>query len=309
MKSTLIFCLTLFSFLISNAQNTNCSPTLSEIYDFEIGDVFHYSNIYSKADHDGTTLYHTKESIEILNKKISGDTTTYYRKIVNSNTTLDTLVLIDDSTHILNMCDSSFVRVNSLSYYKNFPAGVEDIYSLVRVYKNDTVRTWDNDYPRIVKATGIFSHNDAFYIKSDSGSYEPIDANFNGPHFLVEYAAGVGLLFEGHDDFESGYERRLIHKINGTDTTVYHTAAIHKSQLKHLQFSAFPNPVKDKLTLKFDNANLTNYTIINAMGQIIKSGELQGLEQTIHLKDLPAGIYFINTETAEASGSLRFIKE
>lgn len=307
MKSTLIFWLLLFSILKSNAQYTNCSPTFSEIYDFEVGDEFLYG---IKENPGGGTqdYWQSTQTITILNKIISGDTIIYYREL--NGTLRDTLVIIrSDSTHFLNQCDSSIVKVNSLSHYKNYPTGVQDIYSYIRVYNNDTVRTWDNVHPRIVKAVGGFSHNNAFYTRSDSGTYEPIDANFDGPHFLVEYAAGSGLLYEGHDDFESWYERRLIHKINGTDTTVYHAASIHKSQLQPLQFSVFPNPVKEKLTLKFDNATATKFSILNTTGQIIKTGETQSKNHTIILEDLPAGIYFIDIESDESNGTLRFIKE
>ena len=294
----------------SNAQTTNCSPTFSEIFDFEVGDKFHYSLVSTKDDHDGTTAYFSKETITILEKIVTGDTTFYYRRIANRNgTNKDTLVLINDSSHFLNQCDSSFARVTSLSYYKNFPVGVEDVYSLVRVYKNDTVRTWDNDFPRIVKAIGGFSDKNVFFTRSDSGTYEPIDANFDGPHFLVEYAAESGLLYEGHNDFESGYGRRLIHKINGTDTTVYHIASINNSELQPLQFSAFPNPVKNTINLEFKTSESRTYSITNSLGKVITKGQSEGLSHTIDLTSFPKGIYFLNSTSVNQSGTIRFIKE
>lgn len=309
MKSTLIFCLTLFSFLISNAQNSNCSPTLSEIYDFEVGDEFLYG--IKENPGGGTQEYwYSQQRITIVDKIISSDTVKYYREIKTfSDLILDTITIIIDSSHFLNQCDSSFVRVNSLSYYKNFPDGVEDIYSLVRVYNNDTIRTWDNDHPRIVKAIGGFSHNNVFYTKSDSGSYEPIDANFNGPHFSIEYAVGSGLLYEGHDDFESGYERRLIHKINGTDTTFYHTASTNKSQLQPLEFSAFPNPVKNTINLEFQTSENRTYSISNSFGKIIMIGNSEGLSHTIDLTLFSKGIYFLNSTSKNVNGTIKFIKE
>jgi hypothetical protein len=272
-----------------------------------VGDEFLYG---IKENPGGGTqdYWFSQQRITILDKIISGDTIIYYRDF--GGDTRDTIVIVErDSNHFLNQCDSSFVRVNSLSYYKNFPAGVKDIYSSIRVYNNDTVRTRDNDHPRIVKATGRFSHNDAFYTKSDSGTYEPIDANFNGPDFLVEYAAGSGLLYEGHGDFESSYERRLIHKINGADTTVYHTASINKSPLKFLQFSAFPNPVKTTINLEFKTSKSRTYSISNSLGKELLLGKSEGLSHSIDLTSFSQGIYFLNSTSENESGTIRFVKE
>jgi hypothetical protein len=303
---TLILACTIYQL---SAQSTNCTPTLSQIYDFEVGDEFLYG--IKENPGGGTQEYrYSTQIITILNKIISSDTVYYYREIKTPwDLVLDTLTITNDSSHFLNQCDSSIVKVNSLSYYKNYPAGVQDIYSFIRVYNNDTVRTWDNDHPRIVKAVGGFSHNNVFYTRSDSGTYEPIDNNFDGPHFLVEYAAGSGLLYEGHDDFESSYQRRLIHKINGTDTTVYHTASTKKSQLQPLEFSAFPNPVKNTINLEFKTSESRTYSITNSLGKIIMTGSSEGLSHTIDLTSFPKGIYFLNSTSEKQSGTTKFIKE
>jgi hypothetical protein len=181
MKNILLLVFFICSINQANAQSTNCSPTFSEIFNFEIGDEFLYG-IQENPGGGTQDYWYSQQRITILDKIVSGDTIIYYRGL--GGALRDTLVIVgSDSTHFLNQCDSSMVKVNSLSYYRNYSPDGPDIYSFVRMYNNDTVRTWDNGHPRIVKGVGGFSHNNVFYTRSDSGTYEPIDANFDGPHF------------------------------------------------------------------------------------------------------------------------------
>lgn len=307
MKSTFISCLLLISLLKSNAQNTNCSPTLSEIYDFEVGDEFIYG-IKENPGGGGRDYWQSALRIVILDKITSGDTTIYYRE--RGGAYRDTLIVIDDSSHHLNQCDLSLVNVNSFFYYEFYNPDSIDIYTYIKIYDNDTVRTWDNDYPRSVKAiTNQSIFESGYFIMSDSNTYEPISFSDVGMAITIEYAAGAGIIHEDHFKFESHYIKRLIHKINGTDTTFYHTASTNKSQLQPLEFSAFPNPVKNTINLEFQTSESRTYSISNSFGKIIMIGNSEGLSHTIDLTSFSKGIYFLNSTSKNENGTIKFIKE
>jgi len=70
-------------------------------------------------------------------------------------------------------------------------------------------------------------------------------------------------------------------------------------------FTAYPNPVKNLLTLKTEDA-VVNTTIINSVGQTVK---LFKNTSYLDLNDLRAGIYFIIVNTTKGSSVEKIIKE
>ena len=54
----------------------------------------------------------------------------------------------------------------------------------------------------------------------------------------------------------------------------------------------FPNPAKDEITIKLKSGlGLVSYSILNIYGQVIMSGVLSNVSETIDVKALPAGQY------------------
>ncbi len=77
--------------------------------------------------------------------------------------------------------------------------------------------------------------------------------------------------------------------------------AINKEQAVQQKIILFPNPTKDKLTIK--NADKeTKVGLINYLGQLVKETELENGE--IDVKELPGGIYFLRINDL----SYKFIK-
>ena len=72
------------------------------------------------------------------------------------------------------------------------------------------------------------------------------------------------------------------------------------------EFSLFPNPVNDQLTIKNSMVELT-FSIYNSIGKIVKSGVL---ENTITTEELANGIYFfrLQNKKAEIIYTSKFIK-
>ena len=68
----------------------------------------------------------------------------------------------------------------------------------------------------------------------------------------------------------------------------------------------FPNPVEDILTIKTSKGGKMNYKIINALGQIVNTGETS---KEIIVDRLEAGMYYIEVTNGEDKMMKRFIKE
>ncbi|WP_378176049.1 endonuclease [Aquimarina sp. SS2-1] len=74
-----------------------------------------------------------------------------------------------------------------------------------------------------------------------------------------------------------------------------------------LDFTFYPNPVKEVLILKSKNAINANYTIINHLGQVIKTGKVT--KQPILVSELASGMYFISLRNGNQTISKKFTKE
>lgn len=77
-------------------------------------------------------------------------------------------------------------------------------------------------------------------------------------------------------------------------------------------FELFPNPAKDKLTVKLINANADNtYEITDITGKVVISKTGNGIQNTFDISHLNAGCYFIKvTNVADNKTSVtKFIKE
>ena len=78
------------------------------------------------------------------------------------------------------------------------------------------------------------------------------------------------------------------------------------NQIEKIDFNIYPNPSKGIFHVK--TKGTAQLTIINAVGQIIKTQEING-EATINLADNGAGIYFIRLQSENSIGTKRIIVE
>ncbi len=71
----------------------------------------------------------------------------------------------------------------------------------------------------------------------------------------------------------------------------------------------YPNPVKDKLTLEFDNATSNNLYITNTLGQIVYSVNTVNSKEELDLSFLPIGIYYLKIQNNSTQKVFKVIKE
>ena len=72
------------------------------------------------------------------------------------------------------------------------------------------------------------------------------------------------------------------------------------------EFKLYPNPVKgDVLNIKLSKKITVSYKIINMLGQVVNTGKTT---QEVNVKNLEAGMYYIEVDDGDAIMSKKFIK-
>ncbi len=74
-----------------------------------------------------------------------------------------------------------------------------------------------------------------------------------------------------------------------------------------VKVTIYPNPVNNVLFVKTTQPG--NYQIINLLGEILKSGELNNNLNRLDVNNLPSGIYFINVANGNDVQKVKFVKE
>lgn len=74
------------------------------------------------------------------------------------------------------------------------------------------------------------------------------------------------------------------------------------------EFTMYPNPVKDRLTIKYNSRETVNIEIYNVLGTKVKSIAHSGLESDVNVSDLQNGIYFVRYKNGNQMISKTFTK-
>lgn len=74
------------------------------------------------------------------------------------------------------------------------------------------------------------------------------------------------------------------------------------------EFSFYPNPVKDRLQIRFNSREPMTIEVYNVLGTKVKSIVHQGSESEINVSDLQNGIYFIRYKNGNQTVSKPFSK-
>ena len=71
----------------------------------------------------------------------------------------------------------------------------------------------------------------------------------------------------------------------------------------------YPNPVNDELTIKTANGDFTSFTIVNTIGQLMMTGQLDGSSPThVDVRAFPAGVYYITLKGGQGKKVVKFEK-
>lgn len=102
-------------------------------------------------------------------------------------------------------------------------------------------------------------------------------------------------------DSQGRSDVHLVMNIVGTSTTA------GLDDLELVDFSYYPNPVKDKLLMKA-NENITNIVLYNSLGQEIRKIRPLQLEAELDLAFLTTGTYFVKVLVKDKIGSFKVVK-
>lgn len=108
--------------------------------------------------------------------------------------------------------------------------------------------------------------------------------------------------------YQSGQYMQVLQNANGCDSVLTIDLIVNYTGLSELATSAsvYPNPTSTTLTVKFTKAHFDSYSIMNIEGKEVLSGVLNGVNTTIDVQSLKAGVY--NLRFKGESSVVRFTK-
>lgn len=157
----------------------------------------------------------------------------------------------------------------------------------------------------------VVDHNDK--VIANGGPYEMLPTAGTKVHeltftipagecamFIIEDNVGNGITSES---FGKGYYKLYDSKGNilaesdgdfgfGEYHIIYVHGAMSVEDVTETTYNIFPNPVKDVLTITGEN--MSQITVFNALGQLVKSVNCNDYAVQINVNDLQNGMYFVN---------------
>ena len=310
-------------------------PQVSEIYDFNIGDVYQYRGTYFEGAFYSSENYTQK--ISILDKSIHEDTLHYVVQSIYNGTRfhpnegytievrLDTLEwqFINDSSHPANGYHLSLVdNMNNQSVFGNFDLFANEPLATPLTTLSVFEQEWDGIHkavgstiigPSIIDGTPEASVP-LFYIENDS--FLGIPCCIAGAGKI--YQAGLGMTYYFIGEFEVSKAHYLAAYVKGTDTVgvifsdetllLTSTASIAPvtSPLK-----IYPVPTTDELTIEWkEELQGTSLAIYSVSGQLITHIPIRKEQQriVINTQNFLPGLYFVQVSTTRGDWFGKFIR-
>ncbi|NLF42292.1 MAG: T9SS type A sorting domain-containing protein [Bacteroidales bacterium] len=86
------------------------------------------------------------------------------------------------------------------------------------------------------------------------------------------------------------------------------TYTYYSKENNEIEFTCFPNPASDFITISLPGSDFVKVSIMNLHGQVLSTRVENSRKFQIPVNDLSQGIYFINVERGGKMGSYKFIK-
>jgi ELWxxDGT repeat protein len=78
----------------------------------------------------------------------------------------------------------------------------------------------------------------------------------------------------------------------------------------NFEMKLYPNPTTEQLTIKTDSKLIgSNYSVLNIMGQTVRSGKVISDNTLLEVGGLPSGIYLVKIHSKDGRSVSRFVKE
>ncbi len=125
---------------------------------------------------------------------------------------------------------------------------------------------------------------------------------------LINLTGLDSVIVNGEVYYQSGQYTQVLQNSNGCDSVLTIDLIVNYTGLSELATSAsvYPNPTSTTLTVKFTKPHFESYSIMNIEGKEVLSGVLNGVNTTIDVQSLKAGVY--NLRFKGESSVVRFTK-
>lgn len=315
------------TYLLSGFDSTSIgvqSLTMAEIFDFDIGDIFHYYKSYSGNIGHHVEYYHRT----ILNKVIDTTNTTIRYTVRDSsvNTTEywggGSSVYLDIMTATSSLIYSGGETIFDeqgfapygyyySSYIDRLTGYMQDIGLLNEAPLTEQFYTPDYN-SRMLKQSiqRVFrDYPDTFKVSYDTIPF--LRCNFRGTVF----GKGLGYVKNSNDIYSvnSGCPDSMIYFKKGNETWGNPTNLMNilKSEMSISNFpgSYFPNPFNDKLILKNLSEDTRRIQLFSIDGNLLDEIHLFGQSTyQFNTQNLPSGIYILSIATSIGQYHAKVIK-
>ena len=274
--------------------------TTTQIYDYEIGDEYHYEVQTNLNINYGTYDRFIKKVIGKILHAQDSVTYTFQRQVRD-----DELVVVNNNpfpTHqYTNFQDtvSETYQLGSTILSGSYLDGLT-LSTLPFVIGNLGIYDSDFNEPSIIDFEGMGNSGDTI-----------CDYTFEIERYTT-YVFGVGSFYHfTNGDINSYYysSEELVYYKKGLKTwgnPLILPLSVNENSLSKISY--YPNPVKDQLTIENLKEN-TIYKLININGALVNSGSLQATPNSISMVDLLPGVYLLQLQTQNEFKTLKLVKE
>ena len=300
------------SFELVGIQDTEYGesvPGFWEMYDFEVGDVFQFSNYAYYIWGDGTTLLkYTIDSKTVSNNQISYtyhgiEHVTYFEPGGGGGTSSEfvdgELTFIDSTGHPANFYPNQLIRIP----YSSAGYGTQRVFSKTIFGMDNTFLTYRKQFGVKEFSYGFYDTELYYELDSDSDTLNRFIQVVSDPCGVkgIGYGAHIGQIFRSDDCFEYAENDELIGVVLDGDTlgiiypdSVLLTNVYSDKSFEKDPISIYPNPAIDNFLIIVNQPNSGNllFELRNSLGQLVKQFEVNSVELRVSVANLEAGLYF-----------------
>ncbi|MBC8045699.1 MAG: T9SS type A sorting domain-containing protein, partial [Fimbriimonadaceae bacterium] len=124
-----------------------------------------------------------------------------------------------------------------------------------------------------------------------------------GSDLFLLTVTGIGIQYDIDLPFNNGYQ--IIPRYS---SDILLNIGHNISSVPDNYYLLYPNPTTDNLTINSKEI-IQSVEIINQLGEIVNVVEINAMQKTIDVQQLPAGYYFLKLKTASGVYSSDFIKQ
>ena len=262
MKNTLLFFISFF--ILNNSSIAQDFPTIGEVYDYDIGDVFHHRERFIEGEPNWYYSDTTIRNMEVVGKYYSENSdTVYYEFLVKKQTIFES-----------NPQGNNYTEYYTTKWYSDLDA----------IQDGDTVIEDPNIYNgrKTVKYQNLIMN----------GSIEQVI----GYHWTI--GCGLPYQYSSHFDFAILFGDHTTHELvyykKGDEEWGEEQIILNipeNTPIKTLK--PYPNPAQNYISISNSGDKLGLIKIFNSTGQIVKSQKISSQKASIDIRSLPNGLYFL----------------